>query len=543
MPARSTWVPRVKVMAPALWRWTVGAIVAVACLLSLAVTRGRPGVGYDSVFYWSAANTLRQEGALATGVLHDERLARLGNPEGRPAEPGEAVGQPPSLHPFTAWPPGYPLTVAAVGAATGTSTLTAALIINIVALALLVMAAAFLGHALAGPRAGILSAAGCAVWPVIQAATRMVWSDTLFVALVALTLAVVVRWLDDPGTRGRYGWLAVASVLAGAATLVRYPGVTLALLIAVAGGWRAFTKRSWTDVIATVLALAAVGGMVAPVAWRNLQLSGDVGGAARLPAEELAASMRAVAVSLVDLIPIVRNPWAGPVDSVLSAAAIAAVFAAVWVRFRGRGSALGPWQSGVAWLLAGYACIFVLFITVLRARSIFDTDGRIFLPALLCALVIGGGWVARRLPEPALRPVLVACLVMASAVTVIDTAREDWRGFHRPLDRQEPVRRWVIDHLTGEPQQPVWLFTDHVEMMHFFTGRPVHRLPARENLQALQEGAPAGGLVVVVPAGSFWFPGAAAQADYERELAVRAAERYQGEGFVVYWLNRKTKGS
>ena len=92
-------------------------------LLLIFTTRGTPGVIGDSVWYLAAATSVATGGALEVPIAYP------------PAGQFDADGHLLPRQPFVHWPPGYALLVALVMRATGMSALGAALVVNVVSLA------------------------------------------------------------------------------------------------------------------------------------------------------------------------------------------------------------------------------------------------------------------------------------------------------------------------------------------------------------------------------------------------------------------------
>jgi hypothetical protein len=129
------------------------------------------------------------------------------------------------------WPPGYPAFLAALFTFTGPS-VTAAEMANAALGALTVAMTALLAWLLVRERAAAIAAGFIvAVMPSLVMFGGVVWSESLFTALLAAGLALTVV---APRARGSRRWLAVAalSVVTAAAALTREAGL---VLIPVAG--------------------------------------------------------------------------------------------------------------------------------------------------------------------------------------------------------------------------------------------------------------------------------------------------------------------
>ena len=196
---------------------------------------------------------------------------------------------------------------------------------------------------------------------------------------------------------------ALAAVLA---TYTRYVGFSLYVLITLAG----LFVLSQRPAGGRRVALSAVAGLlvyalcVAPLAIRNLVLTGHVGGLPRPP------SLRGVwetfwgsAVGFLGgFFPVSRSMVAGPSDflqtfavslAVWSAAACLVVILVRRVRRSGNGLAQPHvedrvWGTRTAMVLGVFAVLYVTMIITLATLWTVNTNTRMFYPALLCIVLL-----------------------------------------------------------------------------------------------------------------------------------------------------------
>ena len=100
--------------------------------------------------------------------------------------------------------------------------------------AVTIVALGLLGRRLAGDRAGLIAAGLAAVYPTLIAADGALMSETLYGALVALTLLAAYRLVDSPDA----GRAAVLGVLAALAALTRGEALLLLPLVLIPVVWR-----------------------------------------------------------------------------------------------------------------------------------------------------------------------------------------------------------------------------------------------------------------------------------------------------------------
>lgn len=172
--------------------------------------------------------------------------------------------------PTAVWPPGYPLLLAGIYAASGANLLVAKLA-NAAFAALAVLFSYGIGARLFGTKAGLLGALLLAVCPDDIFYSNFVLSEPAFGALFTGVLWLFV-WLQQrqPEPAG-LAWLGLGAA-AGAAALTR--GIALAWPAVPALVWLSQSRRHWPRVVLTFTGLACV---VLPWSIRNqLQLGAPI---------------------------------------------------------------------------------------------------------------------------------------------------------------------------------------------------------------------------------------------------------------------------
>ena len=163
-----------------------------------AITSGAgPGLDPDSMSYMHAASTL----------VHGEGLRDIDR-DWRSAD---------STMPLAHWPPGYPVAIASAERI-GLGAVQGARIIGALAALVTIATIVWLVAGVAGIGAGVVAGLLVMVTPSVVQVHESVLSEPLFIALLALTLAAMVRVADRP---------LVSGVLAAVASLVRYAGISL----------------------------------------------------------------------------------------------------------------------------------------------------------------------------------------------------------------------------------------------------------------------------------------------------------------------------
>ncbi|HWG54272.1 MAG TPA: glycosyltransferase family 39 protein [Gemmatimonadaceae bacterium] len=424
------------------------ALGAIAFFLVLVITDPPgPGLDPDAVSYVSAAWFAAHGGSFLV--------------------PDDGWDNTDSTMALAHFPPGYPAAVA-VPVALGMPGVQSARLVDAAAAFVTIALVAWLVGEIVGTGAGILVAVVLMVTPALVDVHESVLSEPLFLALLAITLALMVR---APGKPLRAG------VAAGAAALVRYAGVCA---IGAVGLWwllrRGDPRRRIRDAFVAVLP-----GVLSLVVWaartahenhdetiRQFSLYGQLGPTIREGAGTVAGWL---APSL--------DGWMRSVAAVLVAALLVWLFA-IAARRRVDGA-----RPNAARLLAALAVMAVAYSgVVVLSRVVADPgiplDERLLSPLILVVEI--AVVVALALWWPARRRVwrLGACLLLAawgtgSLLVTLDSvqyaletgndyADESWFG--------SSLIDWVRTHGNGRP-----VFTNVPTALYFHAGRMARSLP------------------------------------------------------------------
>jgi len=409
---------------------------------TLAITSGAgPGLDPDSMSYMQAATTLAHAGALRD-VQRD----------------WEAVD---STMPLAHWPPGYSVAIAAAerlgfGATQGARIIDA--IAAFVTIAVITWLAGGAAGAGTGMVAGLLGMVTLAVVQVHES----VLSEPLFIALLALTLAAMVRAPARP---------LVSGTLAGLASIVRYAGISLVGGVVLwqlmrTGTLRERIVRAMTAALPAILlqgawVLRTVHG-AGSSAIRQISLYGEI-------TSTLREGWRTTSAWLV--------PGMGEVWGIFVAAGVAVLIGvAIW-----EARPLREQQAAAMAAVLLAACYLAL---VLASRLIADPgiplDDRLMAPLLVLVevamvLIVAPAWRG----WPSFAKLLVAVLVTlwwgaALRVSVISGRYAVTTGndFAEDCWRDSPLVAWVRANGGGRA-----LFTNVPEALYFHAGRLSHELP------------------------------------------------------------------
>lgn len=212
-------------------------ILGVALLLRVGVVAVTP----DFVPLYDAADYNQLAREIADGHGYQGIAATAGpSPHVAVAPPG----QPDAFH-----PPLYPFVLSGVYAIGGGWNAGRAL--GAVLGAAIVFLVFVIAQRLWGRRVALVAAAVAAVFPPLVFLNASLLSEPLFITLMLGSLLAVLRYRDERGL----GWVALAGVLCGLATLTRNNG-TLLVLALLLGVWT-LRPRSWRRALVPSLVVVA----------------------------------------------------------------------------------------------------------------------------------------------------------------------------------------------------------------------------------------------------------------------------------------------
>lgn len=296
--------------------------------------------------------------------------------------------------PLTIWPPGWPALMAAVAKVTPLDTVQAAVLLNMITAAVVVL----LLHAILSrlTRHELPRFAGMAVTAV--GASSMIFGHLLMTdfAFAAITLGlflVMFRYRDT----GSFVWLAAAAALVWAGFLTRYAGV---VHIGTVGLWVLADRRAALSKRVVHGIGFGVAAAVLPAAWvaRNIDADGTTLG-------ERYSSARGLIHNIYDTAATIGNFLSPAIESerrglwiLVGAAGSAVVVAMLWravradTRFRSARGLLDVVASPVG-LVALHVAVYAAYMLYARTTTgLNQLDFRllnpIYLPLVICALVV-----------------------------------------------------------------------------------------------------------------------------------------------------------
>jgi len=526
--------------------WLVPVLASVA--LFTVVTRGRVDIRTDSIYYLSCAETLLHRHELGAGVYFSERIARASNGERvrdlrkwpqQPAEPGELEGRPADVAPYTAWPPGFSVFLAAFLGALP-SRAAAAFGAMLASYALLALGAAFLGRALGSASFALISALAVVASPYLfDAGTCFLGSDVPCTALILMALAALVSWTRVPSVHALVAAIACAIL----AAYVRYLALLVVPVIVAYVAVAVWRKKLTGTAARAQLAIALVPAplAMAPLLLRNVRETGFLFGTERLPSDRaLLGNLEDVARSTLRALPLSFDAVPGKLDLAVSAM-ITLLFAVLVVTYARseRAPALEPTERRALLPVLLFGAIYVAALVAVRTRTLADElEARLLLPALV-SLTIAGMLVGARMIREGARvrvgAAIVALLAMATLSEVpAQQARVEARA-ERAEARAVELRSLLLGDGTAQGVQAL-LFSDRAFEVSAAIGGPVHWLPAPSHVPVIEEHAQGRPIGFVLQRSSPFFPCGAMESAYEQWLARSARATKRGDTFDVYWL-------
>jgi hypothetical protein len=408
----------------------------------MGITSGAgPGLDPDSMSYMHAATTLSSAGSLRD-VQRDWASVD-------------------STMPLAHWPPGYSITIAAVERL-GTGATQSARIIDAGAALVTIAVITWLVAGVTGVGAGLLAGLLVLVTPAVVQVHESVLSEPLFIALLALTLATMVRAPERP---------LVSGMLAGLSSIVRYAGISLVggvvlWQLARAGTMR---RRIARAAVAASPAVVLQGLWVlrtmhraGPSAIRQISMYGEI-------TSTLREGWRTTSAWLV--------PGMGEVLGIFVAAGVAVlIVVAIWES--------RPLRERQAPAMAAVLLAVCYLALVLASRLIADPgiplDDRLMAPLLVLVeiamvLIVAPAWQRWPVPGKVLVAVLVALWWGAALRVSARSARyatQTGNDFAEDCWRDSPLTAWVRANAAGHA-----LFTNVPEELYFHAGRLSHALP------------------------------------------------------------------
>ena len=418
------------------------ALGAVAFAGALRITSGAgPGLDPDSMSYLHAATTLAHDGRLRD-VQRDWASAD-------------------STMPLAHWPPGYPVAIAAAERA-GFGAIPGARAIGAVAALVSIAVIVWLVGSIAGIGAGIVAGLLVMVTPAIVQVHESVLSEPLFIALLVLALATMVRAPNRP---------IISGTLAGVASIVRYAGISVVGGVVLWQLARAGTLRQRLEraIVATIPAIILQGAWVLRTVHsggtssiRKISLYGEI-------TSTLREGWRTTSAWLV--------PGMGELWGIFVAAGVAVLLVvAIW---ESRPLRARQMPALAAELLA--ACYLGL---VLASRLFADPgiplDDRLMAPLLVLievtiVLIVAPAWRQWSAGAKAFVAVLVVLWWVAALRVSGNSARyavQTGNDFAEDCWRDSPLTAWVRTNGVGRA-----IYSNAPEALYFHSARLSHEFP------------------------------------------------------------------
>jgi 4-amino-4-deoxy-L-arabinose transferase-like glycosyltransferase len=440
--------------------------------LFLLVTHGELTFDNNSVFYWSAANTLIRDGRLATGIAYEPY-------EGSALSASLAQGRVAGLHPMAAYAPGYAVAIAAVAWCSGLRVDSAALLVNVASLIAIIFLVGWLTRQAAGPAAALLAMTMTGSLPFFSGIARVASSEAQFTALVLAALVCVVLWLEKPDERA--GYLYAAGFFGVLATYTRYLGISFFVFLAVLTAYRFVAARGSRANLHASAALIMYVALVVPLAMHNLRVSGHLSGAVR-PASDVGAIPNLVDLvrAIFEALPLLRNVVVGPLDLLASAALLVGVTLGAFDRRAELNRLPLLWWSAVSTRVAAmFVLIYCAILVVLRSYTAFEIiHVRYLFPAMVAALVpaVTAGRLAIR---SAFRTAVAILWVGMAAITTCVGRSFDPGPFsvNSPGVQGQSAIRSVQALIKAAPDVRYVILSDDIYAAHFATARPAYGIP------------------------------------------------------------------
>ncbi|MEP7064931.1 MAG: hypothetical protein ABI889_02750 [Gemmatimonadota bacterium] len=424
------------------------ALGALALAGALGITSGAgPGLDPDSMSYLNAANTLAKGSALRD-VDRDWTSVD-------------------STMPLSHWPPGYPIAIASAERL-GFGPMGIARALNAIAAFVTVGVISWLVAIEVSTGAGIIAGLLVMVTPVVVQVHENVLSEPLFIALLVLALATMLRVPARP---------LISGTLAGLASIVRYAGLSVVAGVVL---WQFLRAGTLRDRVVRAMT-AAIPAIVLQALWvfrtvhkagprsiREISFYGELGPTLREGWGTVSAWF----------LPGMSEQWATSL-----ALAVAALLAfGIWKALPRRWEQLP--SLAPALLAVSYAAL--LLVSRLVADLTIPLDDRLMAPLFILlevalVMIIAPAW--RTWPNIVKVPVaMLVVLWWAAAIRVSsDSARYAVRSGNDLAERcwrDSPLVAWVRAHGEGHA-----LYTNVPEALYFHAGRLSHEFPDERDAQ------------------------------------------------------------
>ncbi|MDD1728087.1 MAG: glycosyltransferase family 39 protein, partial [Methanospirillum sp.] len=238
-------------------RWDVSWIFCICCallVLGIGLTFQAPWIDWDASDYINVAENIVD----GKGIVSGWESATIHK-----------------FWPLTVWPPFYPILIAAF-MTLGFTSVSAAMWIQILAFAGIVIVSFFFGKEIDSPLVGYLCAISILCMSALWELSRMALTEIPYIFLSLVGLYLLLRYVNTKNY-----WVLVLSVLfCGAGAVTRYMGITLILtgfLILVFQS----RKRTLSDLIPALVFGVISSIPVCLVFFRNIEVTGHFSGADR----------------------------------------------------------------------------------------------------------------------------------------------------------------------------------------------------------------------------------------------------------------------
>ena len=418
---------------PILWAWYLSAIAVILIMIGhFIVTTPYGRFSYDSLNYADVArNILRGRGIVQSAVGFNE---------------ADFSPDLPIPMPMTSQPPLYPLLVALL-AWMKMPIPTAALLISVLGMILVVFCGIFLARQLYGDTAGLLAGIAMLAFAPIHFVAGRAWSDTLATGLTLLTISLLVA--ARRSQQVAVPQLILAGLCAGLAFATRY-----AFLILIPFGLLVLYRRD--DHRCTVrsieIFLVVTMFFIGLVIGRNLLIDGTLLGSARNPStRDLLDNLQDAQLSMFgmfiggplywpSIMKILNIQQEIPADQAITFSQVCIVILLIILLLRRK--FLETLFAQQRFVLITWIFIYLGFLVLQRSLVHFDNiRARLAFPASIILVILLAGLMALAFsirPKIAIFPILLLTFL---GVT------QAWAEASKPtVSQQEFIERSIADH-------------------------------------------------------------------------------------------------